>query len=87
MTLRDLRRKFEQDGHFQAVLHIRMTYFWACNFVAASLVFFLAPGVWSRYSVYYLVIVSLYANFATDYGAVSAAEANENTDSDGEAAA
>ena len=75
-----LRKKFEEDGHFQTKLHIRMTYFWMVNLVVATLVFLLARSVWDHYSVFYLVVVSLYANLATDYGAVSAAEANENTD-------
>lgn len=42
----------------------------------AVTVFLLLPGVWASASIFYLVLVSLYANFATDYGAVSAAEAS-----------
>lgn len=45
--------------------------------VVASAVFFFAPGLWQQASIFYLVIVSLWANFATHYGAVSAAEASD----------
>ena len=75
--LKRARRKFEYDPEFQTKFHLGMTYFWMANFVVASLVFFFAPGLWQQASIFYLVIVSLYANFATDYGAVSAAESSD----------
>lgn len=71
-----LRRKFEDDAVWQTIFHKRMTYFWMLNMVAATVVFFVAPGIWANASILYLVLVSLYANMATDYGAVSAAEAS-----------
>lgn len=74
--LRNFRKKFEDDAVWQTVFHKRMTYFWLFNMVAATIVFFAAPGVWASSSILYLVLVSLYANMATDYGAVSAAEAS-----------
>lgn len=71
-----LKHKFEDDAAWQTIFHKRMTYFWAINMIAATVVFFAAPGVWANASILYLVLVSLYANMATDYGAVSAAEAS-----------
>lgn len=76
--LKDFRHKFEYDPEFQTQFHLTMSYIWLANMVLASIVFFFAPGLWSTASIFYLVIVSLYANFATDYGAVSAAEASDS---------
>jgi hypothetical protein len=79
-ALSAFRTKFEDDPHWQTQFHKRMTYFWLVNMIAATVVFFFAPGLWAQAAVFYLVLVSLYANFATDYGAVSAAEASESAD-------
>lgn len=49
--------------------------FWLANALAVVLVFFLAPAIWARAGVLYLVLVSLYANWSTDAGAMSAADA------------
>lgn len=78
--LKAFRKKFEDDPHWQTLFHKRMSYFWLVNMIVATLVFALAPGLWAQASILYLVLVSLYANFATDYGAVSAAEASESAD-------
>jgi len=77
--LRKLKHKLEYDPEFQTTFHIRMAYFWLINKVVAVTIFIVFPGFWARASVLYLVIVSLYANFATDYGAASASEASEHT--------
>lgn len=66
------KEKFERDPHFQFKVHKIFTYVWLVNIVAASIVFFAFPGLWASASVFYLVLISLYSNFATDYGAVSA---------------
>lgn len=70
-----LCHRFNADPHFQYRLHLIATYMWLVNMIAALCVFVFAPGFWQRFSVLYLVLVSLYANFATDYGAVPGAEA------------
>jgi hypothetical protein len=72
-TLSRDKTRFEEDADLQFKIHKIFAYIWLVNIVAALCVFFLAPGIWASASVLYLVIVSLYANFATDYGAVSAA--------------
>ena len=66
---------FDSNPRLQYRIHLTFTYIWLVNMVAALAVFVFAPAFWSRFSVLYLVVVSLYANFATDYGAVPAAEA------------
>lgn len=73
--LRHIIRSFESDPAVQYRIHMTFTYFWLVNMALALAVFLFAQGIWQRASVLYLVLVSLYANFATDYGAVSAAEA------------
>ena len=73
------KERFETDAKLQLKIHKIASYFWIVNFFAALFVFFAFPGVWSSASVLYLVLVSLYANFATDYGAVSAALAADRS--------
>jgi hypothetical protein len=67
------KTRFETDVKLQLKIHQVASYVWMVNFVLAIFVFFAFPGIWAHASVLYLVLVSLYANFATDYGAVSAA--------------
>ena len=68
-------RDFEGNPATQYSVHKWMMRFWLFNAVAAVGVFTFVPGVWARVSVLYLVLVSLYANWATDFGSMSAAEA------------
>lgn len=72
--------QLEYDPTTQWKFHRNMTRFWVCNFIVALAVYFFAPGVWSKVSILYLVLVSLYANAATDYGAVPSAYAAMKTD-------
>ena len=67
-----MAQKFAWDLEFQFKLHLIATAVWAINGIGATCMFLLARGFWNHFSVYYLVIVSLYANFATDYDACSA---------------
>lgn len=67
--------RFNSDPKFQYRLHLTMAYFWAANFVAAIAAYELLPKQWAKFSILYLLLVSLYANFATDYGAVAGAVA------------
>ena len=70
-----LFRRFEGDPKTQYTWHKWAMRFWLVNAVAVVVVFTFAPGLWRQVSVLYLVLVSLYANAATDFGAMSAAEA------------
>jgi len=71
-----LRQKFEDDPKFQAKFHIVATYFWLVNMIVVPFVFVFAKGFWNNYSVFYILVASLYANFATDYDGVSSSEAS-----------
>lgn len=70
MKVHDIIHRFESDPATQLKFHTVMTCFWMVGGVA---VLFL-PSLWSH-SLGILVVleVSLYANFATEYGAMSAA--------------
>lgn len=73
--LRVLGRRFEGDPVTQYIWHKWAMRFWLVNAIVVVAVFIFAPAVWKQVSVLYLVLVSLYANWATDFGAMSAAEA------------
>lgn len=66
-------KDFESNPAVQYRIHMTFTYVWLVNMLLAVAVFVFLPGIWQAVSVLYLVCISLYANFATDYGAVSAA--------------
>jgi len=68
-------RKIEGDPRTQYRAHRLMARFWLVNAVVVMLVYFLAPAVWSRASILYLALISLYANWTGDQGACSAADA------------
>lgn len=68
-------RNLEGNPHTQYRVHRAAMRFWLVNAAVVVTVFFAAPGVWAKVSVLYLVLVSLYANWSTDFGAMSAAEA------------
>lgn len=72
-----LRDRFENDPAFQIVLNKVMTYVWLINMPVCTFIFFAFPGFWDKYSVFYVLLVSLYANFATNYGALSASQSSE----------
>lgn len=65
----------EDDAATQIKIHKVSVRFWLLNMILASIVFFGFPEFWAVASVYYLVLLSLYANFATDYGALIASQA------------
>ena len=71
--------KFLKDAEDDAVTQIKIhkisVRFWLINGAVALFVFFVFPDFWAQASVLYLVLVSLYANFATDYGALIASQA------------
>ena len=74
--LRVFVRDVEGNPRTQYRIHMWAARFWAANAIAAVIVYVLAPALWSRISVLYLVLVSLYANIATDSGAMAAANAS-----------
>lgn len=55
--------------------HKLLGHFWVFNVLAVVLCYFFANEFWQQISVLYLVLVSLYANVATEYGNSKSAEA------------
>ena len=49
--------------------------YWLINFPLVCCLFFLTPTLWLKLGIFITLIYSIYANLATDYGAMSAAEA------------
>jgi hypothetical protein len=49
--------------------------YWLINFPLVCVLFFFTPGLWLKLGIFITLIYSIYANLATDYGAMSAAEA------------
>lgn len=70
--LKHFIKDFETNPRLQYRIHMTFTYIWVVNALVAVAVFVFAQRLWQFASVLYLVCISLYANFATDYGAVSA---------------
>jgi len=71
-------RDFENDAKTQVRFHLFMAWGWL--FTMFGVVF--TPALWSH-SLGILVVleVSLYANFATEYGSLAAAQASLKSDS------
>jgi hypothetical protein len=49
--------------------------YWLINFPLICALFFFTPALWLKLGIFITLIYSIYANLATDYGAMSAAEA------------
>jgi len=73
--LKDDVHKLEYDPKSQFEFHRKMSFFWIINAALVSIVYFAFGGIWGRFSIIYLVYVSLYANFSTDYGALPSSHA------------
>jgi hypothetical protein len=69
LAIRDL----ETNPHAQFGVHKWGMWYWVVNFPLVTALFFLEPSVWLKWGLYITLIYSIYANFATDYGAMSAA--------------
>lgn len=77
MSSHGIKDRFENDPKFQIVFNKIFTYFWLVNMLVASSIFFSDRKDWDKYSIFYVTIISLYANFATNYGALSASQSSE----------
>lgn len=73
-------QQFESDARFQARIHLVGTYFWLFNFPFVGYMFFYRPHAWLAVGLVLNTFYSLYANFSTDYGALSAAQASQKAD-------
>jgi hypothetical protein len=65
----------ETNPHAQYRVHLYGVIYWLVNFPAVVALFLFAPGIWLKAGIFITLLYSLYANFATDYGAMSAAMA------------
>ena len=66
----------ETNPRTQYKVHLYGSVYWLINFPLVAALFFLAPGLWLKLGVFITLVYSIYANFATDYGAMSAAMAS-----------
>lgn len=75
--LQRFQKTFEDDPKFQIKFNKVSTYAWLIQMAVLPIVFYGISNVWAKYAVFYLTEISLFANFATSYGAVSASESSE----------
>jgi len=66
---------FEYNHLFQFKFHLAMMLFWMANAIAGTVMLFLWPTEWLKIGVFYVFVLSIYANWDTDYDAVSASQA------------
>ncbi|HEX4713777.1 MAG TPA: hypothetical protein VH164_02505 [Ktedonobacteraceae bacterium] len=66
-------KDLETNPRTQYKVHLYGAIYWLANFPAVTALFFLAPGLWLQLGIFITLVYSIYANFATDYGAMSAA--------------
>lgn len=66
---------FEHNPDFQVKFHLVMMLFWIANAITGTVVMILWPHLWLVIGVYYVFLLSIYANWDTDYDACSAASA------------
>lgn len=74
--LRHLVKGLEDDPGVQAAVHKWACVYWLINFPVIAVLYFCYPSVWVGVGLLVNTFYSLYANFATDYGALSAAQAS-----------
>ena len=75
-ALKSLLHDFEENPATQVRFHWFMMIFWICNAIVGATVAILWPHTWVTIGVLYVFLLSIYANWDTDYGAVSAAQAS-----------
>jgi hypothetical protein len=73
--LRIAARDLETNPHMQFRVHRWGLYYWLLNMPAVAILFFFAQALWLKWGVFIILEYSIYANLATDYGAMSAAMA------------
>ena len=71
-----LLHDFEENPSTQVKFHWVMMIFWIINATVGCIVAILWPHTWVAIGVLYVFLLSIYANWDMDYGAVSAAQAS-----------
>jgi hypothetical protein len=70
-----LFKDLSTNPHTQYKVHMWGAIYWLINFPLICCLFFFTPTLWVKLGIFITLIYSIYANLATDYGAMSAAEA------------
>jgi hypothetical protein len=76
--LKHVIKDFEYNPVTQYKVHLVAMWVWTASMLTVVCLFTFANHFWQVVSVLYLVMISLYANWATDYGAMSAALAAQD---------
>ena len=70
-----LFKDLSTNPYTQYKVHMWGAIYWLINFPLICCLFFFTPTLWVKLGIFITLIYSIYANLATDYGAMSAAEA------------
>jgi hypothetical protein len=70
-----LFKDLSTNPYTQYKVHMWGAIYWLINFPLICALFFFMPTLWLKLGIFITLIYSIYANLATDYGAMSAAEA------------
>jgi hypothetical protein len=68
-------KDLETNPKTQYKVHLYGAVYWLVNFPLITLLFFTEPALWLKLGIFITLIYSIYANFSTDYGAMSSAMA------------
>lgn len=71
-----LFKNFNNNPETQIRFHWWMMRFWEINLVVGSIIVFFFPTDWLKIGVFYVFCLSLYANWDTDAGSMTAAQAH-----------
>jgi hypothetical protein len=74
--LKHIIKDLETNPHTQYKVHLYGSVYWLINFPLVCALFFGLPTLWLKLGIFITLIYSIYANFATDYGGMSAAMAS-----------
>jgi hypothetical protein len=73
--LRYIVKDLETNPHTQYKVHLWGAVYWLINFPLVTWLFFDEPRLWLKLGIFITLVYSIYANFTTDYGSMSAAMA------------
>jgi hypothetical protein len=73
--MRLIFKDLSTNPYTQYKVHMWGAIYWLINFPLICCLFFFTPTLWLKLGIFITLIYSIYANLATDYGAMSAAEA------------
>lgn len=78
--LKNDAHRLEYDPAVQWKFHRKMSWYWVLNFPVVFILFFFFPKIWVGVGLLLNTFYSLYANFATDYGAIPSSYAAMKAD-------